>query len=150
MSKQTSTLTEENNKTWTIRFLLALLLIAAGIGWLVYYYVGVRPDPAAAPPAEGSPKAIADLGRWNYVIGFGVLMLGLIVSAHKSTPMGRGRGVVIGMLGCFLLGLLWICVYYVFANDLSGLPIFNDLNQWNLAVGIAFMGVGFSFATKWE
>ena len=77
-------------------------------------------------------------------------MLGLIVSAHKSTPMGRGRGVVIGMLGCFLLGLLWICVYYVFANDLSGLPIFNDLNQWNLAVGIAFMGVGFSFATKWE
>ena len=39
MSKQTSTLTEENNKTWTIRFLLALLLIAAGVillGLIVY------------------------------------------------------------------------------------------------------------------
>ena len=63
----------------------------------------------------------------------------------------HGRGVVVGMLGCFLLGLLWICTYYVFSNDkLADIPVMNDLNQYNLVVGIAFMAVGFTYATKWE
>ena len=56
---------------------------------------------------------MADLGRWNYLIGFGLVFLGLAVAAHPSTPLGRGRGVVVGMLGCFLIGLVWIVVYYV-------------------------------------
>ena len=77
-------------------------------------------------------------------------MLGLMISAHPSTPLGRGRGVVVGMLACFLIGLLWICTFYVFSDDLSNLWVMNDLGQWNLVVGIAFMAVGFSFATKWE
>ena len=135
---------------WTVRFILSLVLMAAGIAWIVYYYVWVRPDPTAFPPVAGSPKAIAELGNWNYVIGFGVLLLRLSLTAHPATPLGRGRGVVVGMLGCFLLGLLWICTFYVFSNDLSALPVLNDLGQWNLAVGIAFMAVGFTFATRWE
>ena len=81
---------------------------------------------------------------------FGLLLIGLIVSAHPSTPLGRGRGVVVGMLGCFVVGLLWICTYYVFSNDLSSIPVFDDLGQKNLVVGIAFMAVGFTFATRWE
>jgi len=64
--------------------------------------------------------------------------------------MGRGRGVVVGMLGCFLVGLLWICTYYVFSNNLEDIPVFNDLGQYNLLVGIGFMAVGFSYATRWE
>ena len=52
---------------------------------------------------------MGDLGNWNYLIGFGLFLLGLAISAHPSTPLGRGRGVVVGMLGCFLVGLLWIC-----------------------------------------
>ena len=63
---------------------------------------------------------------------------------------GGFLGVVVGMLGCFLIGLLWICTFYIFSDDLSDLWVFNDLGQWNLVVGIAFMAVGFSFATKWE
>ena len=135
---------------WSVRFAVALLLVVAGIAWIAYYYVAVRPDPTAFPPVEGSPKAIADLGNWNYLIGFGALMLGLAVSAHPATPLGRGRGVVVGMLGCFLVGLLWICTFYIFSDDLSSIPVFNDLGQWNLVVGIAFMAVGFTFATRWE
>ena len=77
-------------------------------------------------------------------------MIGLMIAAHPSTPLGRGRAVVVGMLGCFLVGLIWICTFYVFSNDLSSLWVMNDLGQWNLVVGIAFMAVGFSFATKWE
>ena len=56
---------------------------------------------------------VQDLQNWNYLVGFGLFMLGLVVAAHPSTPLGRGRGVVVGMLGCFLVGLIWICVYYV-------------------------------------
>jgi hypothetical protein len=150
VSKSTTITSEEKTSVFTPRFLIALLLMLAGIGWLVFYYVQARGNPLAFPPVEGTPKAVADLGLWNYAIGFGLLMVGLMVAAHPSTPLGRGRGVVVGMLGCFLIGLLWICTFYVFSDDLSDLPIFNDLGQWNLVVGIGFMAVGFSFATKWE
>ena len=150
MSKSTTVTTSEKEGLFSLRFLIALLLIVAGIAWLAYYYVGPRGNPLAFPPVEGKPKAIADLGDWNYAIGFGVFMIGLMFSAHPSTPLGRGRGVVVAMLACFLIGLLWICTFYVFSDDLSKLWIFNDLGQWNLVVGIAFMAVGFSFATKWE
>ena len=54
------------------------------------------------------------------------------------------------MLGCFLLGLAWICLYYVFSNNLDDIWVFNDLGQYNLAVGIVFMAVGFTYATRWE
>ena len=150
MSKSPTITSAEKTSLFTPRFVIALVLILAGIGWLVFYYVQARGNPLAFPPVEGTPKAVADLGDWNYLIGFGLLLVGLMVSAHPSTPLGRGRGVVVGMLGCFLIGLLWICTFYVFSDDLSKLPIFNDLGQWNLVVGIAFMAVGFSFATKWE
>jgi hypothetical protein len=150
--KSSETFVDSPSKVFSVRFIVALLLIAAGIGWILYYYLGVRPDPTVFPAEEGSPKAIADLGDWNYVIGFGALMLGLAVSAHPSTPLGRGRGVVVGMLGCFVLGLLWICTYYVVGtgDNAQDLPVFNDLGQKNLFVGIGFMAVGFTFATKWE
>jgi drug/metabolite transporter (DMT)-like permease len=139
----------------TPRSVVALVLILGGIAWIVYYYVGVRPgpddiDPKTFDPVYSGIGFFGDLKKWNYVIGFGAIMVGLIVAAHPSTPLGRGRGVVVGMLGCFLLGLLWICTYYVFSNDLSDLPVFNDLGQYNLMVGIGFMAVGFTYATRWE
>lgn len=147
----------ERGPVVTPRFAVALVLMALGIAWIVYYYVGVRPDPTAFDPTTGDPESpsgigfMGDLEKWNYVIGFGLFMLGLVISAHPSTPLGRGRGVVVGMLGCFLIGLLWICAYYVLANDmLDDVPVFNDLGQYNLMVGIAFMAVGFTFATRWE
>ena len=150
MSKSTPINHEERRSLFTPRFVIALLLVVAGIAWIVFYYAQGRGNPLAFPPVDGSPKVIADLGRWNYVIGFGALMVGLMISAHPDTPLGRGRGVVAGMLGCFLVGLVWICTFYIFSDDLSSLWVFNDLGQWNLVVGIAFMAVGFSFATKWE
>jgi hypothetical protein len=131
----------------TPRFVVAVLLIAVGIAWMAYYYIAVR---AVAPAEPGKPAFMADLGDWNYLIGFGLFFLGLAISAHPATPLGRGRGVVVGMLGCFLIGLIWICLYYIFSNDISQVPLFNDLGQYNLMVGIGFMAVGFSFATRWE
>jgi Cell division protein CrgA len=124
-----------------VRTGLAALLAVLGIGWIVYY--------TAAVVGDGRPAAIGDLGDWNFLIGFGLVFLGLMLAAHPSTPLGRGRGVVIGMLGCFLLGLVWIVVYYVTNQDLS-LPLVRDLGNYNLLVGIGFMAVGFVYATRWE
>ena len=137
----------------TPRFIVALVLMVVGIAWMAYYYIVVRVDPTVFPaPKAGSPAFMADLGDWNYLIGFGLFFVGLIISAHPSTPLGRGRGVVVGMLGCFLIGLIWICTYYIFSEPtkLEDIPVFNDLGQKNLVVGIGFMAVGFTFATRWE
>jgi hypothetical protein len=120
------------------------LLVLAGIAWLVVYVT------VAGPDTDGTKLTwMGDLDRWNYLIGFGLIFLGLSLAAHKSTPLGRGRGVVVGMLGCFLLGLLWIVLYYVTGQNLT-LPLLTDLSQYNLVVGIGFMAVGFVYATHWE
>ena len=136
----------------SVRFIVAIALVVIGIAWIVYYYTAVRVDPTVLPaPDPGSPKFMADLKDWNYAIGFGLILLGLLVSAHPDTPLGRGRGVVVGMLGCFLFGLIWICTFYVISGDqLPKVPVFNDLDQYNLMVGIGFMAVGFAYATRWE
>ena len=155
MSKQKSQqhdfLAPQRPPIFTLRTVVALALVLLGIGWMIYYYLVVRVDPTVLPaPEPGGPAFLADLGNWSYLIGFGLLLVGLMISAHPNTPLGFGRGVVVGMLGCFLIGLLWICTFYVISDDTSRLPVFNDLGQYNLLVGIAFMAVGFTFATRWE
>ena len=98
-------------------------------------------------PLEVAPHGGGE-HHWNFTIGFGLIFVGLIVSAHKKTPLGRGRGVVIGMLGCFLIGLFWVVTST--SSAATPVPVMRDLGQNNLFVGIAFMAVGFAFATKWE
>jgi drug/metabolite transporter (DMT)-like permease len=151
-SKSSDFIDPQRGPIFTRRFVIALVLIGLGIAWIAYYYVAVRVDPTAFPePKPGKPTFMADLEDWNYAIGFGLVFLGLLVAAHPSTPLGRNRGVVVGMLGCFLIGLIWICTYYVFTGThLDKIPVFNDLGQYNLLVGIGFMAVGFSYATRWE
>lgn len=150
-SKQPDYLKPTRGPVFSVRFVIALVMILLGIAWMTYYYTAVRVDPTVLPPPKpGSPTFMADLGDWNYLIGFGLIFIGLVVAAHPSTPLGRGRGVVVGMLGCFLIGLLWICTFYVISDDLSKLPVFDDLGQKNLLVGIGFMAVGFTYATRWE
>jgi hypothetical protein len=153
LSRSTSDFVDpERGPILSVRFGIALLFAVLGIAWIAYYYVVVRVDPTVFPePKPGQPAFMADLEKWNYLIGFGLVMVGLFVAAHPSTPLGRNRGVVITMLSCFLIGLLWICTYYVFTGqNLDKIWVFNDLGQYNLLVGIAFMAVGFSYATRWE
>jgi len=130
--------------TSLLRTGLSLLLVLLGIAWLVVYVA------VAGPETDGTKLTwMGDLGKWNYVIGFGAIFLGLALAAHPSTPLGRGRGVVVGMLGCFLVGLVWIVVYYV-TGQTATVPLLTDLSQFNLVVGIGFMAVGFVYATHWE
>jgi drug/metabolite transporter (DMT)-like permease len=152
-SQSSDFLDPQRGPIFTPRFIVTLVLAVLGIAWIAYYYVAVRVDPTVFPePEPGGPGFMADLEKWNYAIGVGLVMIGLFVAAHPSTPLGRNRGVVVSMLGCFLVGLVWICTYYVFTGtDLEQkIWVFNDLGQYNLIVGIAFMAVGFSYATRWE
>lgn len=132
----------------------AAAVVALGIVWLAVY-VNLAKDAAQYVPGSGIKKPsdplpwMSALGGWNFVIGFVLIFLGLVLAAHKSTPLGRGRGVVVGMLGCFLIGLVWIVVFY-FVGSGGPIPVMKDLAQYNLLVGVGFMAVGFTFATKWE
>jgi hypothetical protein len=139
----------ESGPVFSARFVLTLLFAVVGIAWIVFYYTVVRVDPIKGGK-PGGPGFMADWGNWNYLIGFGLLFLGLAIAAHPSTPLGRGQGIVVGMLGCFILGLLWIVTFYVVSNNIDSIPVMNDLGQKNLFVGIAMMGIGFIYATKWE
>ena len=151
-SARKQTVVTSGYETSIPRCVVAVALVVLGIAWMAVYYTVAR-DAAIALPGAKKPSNplpfMADLEKWNYLIGFVLVFLGLAVSAHKLTPMGRGRGVVIGMLGCFGLGLLWIVLFYFIGSD-SSVPVMNDLGQYNLLVGIGFMAVGFTFATKWE
>jgi hypothetical protein len=140
-------------QTSIARTAIAALLVVAGIVWIAVY-LNYAKDAATAVPGVGKKPSnplpwMADLARWNFAIGFGLIYVGLTVAAHKLTPLGRGRGVVIGMLGCFLIGLIWIVTFYFSGQD-GPIPVMKDLDQYNLLVGIGFMAVGFTFATKWE
>ena len=50
------------------------------------------------------------------------------------------------MVGAFLIGLFWIVIFYV---SQTRYPIPN-IGAWNMVVGFAFIGVGFSLATRWR
>lgn len=134
------------------RSALALALVVLGIVWIAVYYTVARDAAIAIGPKKPTDPThfMADLKRWNYLIGFGLIFLGMILSAHPLTPLGRGRGVVIGMLFCFLFGLVYIVTFYFLGNKVLDVPVMDDLNQLNLLVGVGFMAVGFTFATKWE
>ncbi len=132
---------------------IGVFIILLGIAWIAVY-VNVAQDAATYVPGLGKKPDnplpwMADLGKWNYFIGFGLIFFGLVQLSNKKSPLGHGRGVVVGMLGCFLFGLVWIVLFYFTGNE-SPIPVMSDLGQYNLIVGICFMAVGFAYATKWE
>ena len=152
-SARKPTVISSGYETSVVRTAIAALLVVLGIAWIAVYVVFAQ-DAANYTAGLGTKPDnplpwMADLKKWNYAIGFGMIFVGLAVSAHKSTPLGRGRGVVIAMLGCFLVGLLWIVTFY-FVSGNDSVPVMGDLGQYNLLVGVGFMAVGFTFATKWE
>ena len=56
------------------------------------------------------------------------------------------RWLPIAMVACFLIGLIWIVAWYMAPDN----PLQDSLNGWNIAIGFAFIGTGFVFATKWR
>jgi hypothetical protein len=63
-----------------------------------------------------------------------------------APPRESPRWLAPTMVGSFLAGLVWIVIFYVTSTNY---PIPN-IGAWNMVVGFAFVGVGFSLATKWR
>jgi hypothetical protein len=77
----------------------------------------VRAKPAYTPPPTRSPKKAS------------------------SPPWVAGSMVV-----AFLIGIVWLVMFYVTGGDL---PV-KSINSWNLLVGFGFIMAGFGIATQWK
>lgn len=66
-------------------------------------------------------------------------------TAKKPASIAR-RWIAPVMVTCWVLGLLWIVVFYL-APDLKYM---GDLGNWNLLIGMGLISLGFIFATRWE
>lgn len=64
------------------------------------------------------------------------------VKAGPSSPL-----YVSVMLGFMLVGLLWLIVYYLAADQL---PWMNDLGAYNFLIGFGFMVVGLVMTMRWR
>ncbi len=61
---------------WFVALFLGFML--AGLAWLLVYYLGADEDGLGAP---GRALAfMVNLGAWNFVIGFGLMIVGLLMT----------------------------------------------------------------------
>jgi Cell division protein CrgA len=65
---------------------------------------------------------------------------------RPAKPQVSPRWLVPTMLGCLLVGLAWIALFYVTSGRL---PV-EALGNWNLAVGFAFIIGGVALSTQWR
>ena len=64
----------------------------------------------------------------------------------SAVRSGSPRWLIPLMIGCFVLGLLWVVVYYVTQTEY---PI-GALRTWNMGIGFGLIIVGFVLATRWR
>ncbi len=50
------------------------------------------------------------------------------------------------MVSAFLLGLLWIVIFYITQTEY---PV-PGIGAWNMVIGFSIIGFGFTLATKWR
>ncbi|WP_053700542.1 cell division protein CrgA [Streptomyces sp. NRRL F-5755] len=61
--------------------------------------------------------------------------------------MSSGRGWVAPvMLALFLIGLVWIVLFYVTGGSL---PV-KSMGNWNIVCGFGFIALGFGVSTQWK
>ena len=78
-------------------------------------------QPAYTPPATKTPEAV---------------------------KIGNPSWLVPAMVTMFILGLLWIVVFYLAGNDISFMRDLGNLK--NVGIGFGFIGIGFAIATRWR
>jgi len=65
----------------------------------------------------------------------------------KAVKLGNPSWWVPVMLGLFIVGLLWIVVYYIAGAEL---PVMKDLGWFNVLIGFGLIFAGFGMATRWR
>jgi Cell division protein CrgA len=62
---------------------------------------------------------------------------------RKVSPPWVGPTIV----GCLVVGLAWIVVYYVTQGSVAGM---STLGSWNLVVGFVLIIAGVTLSTRWR
>lgn len=63
-----------------------------------------------------------------------------------AVRIGNPRWLVPLMIACFVLGLLWVVVYYITQTEY---PI-GGIGLWNMGIGFGLIIVGFILSTRWK
>jgi membrane protein DedA with SNARE-associated domain len=67
---------------------------------------------------------------------------------RKVAKLGSPRWLAPTMVACFLIGLIYIVLFYLAG---SNIPVMRDLSALvNVGIGFAFIVVGFILSTKWH
>jgi hypothetical protein len=67
---------------------------------------------------------------------------------RKIARLGSPRWLAPLMVACFIIGLVYIVVFYIAGAQI---PIMRDLsNLVNIGIGFGFIIVGFFLSTKWQ
>ncbi len=66
----------------------------------------------------------------------------------ESFKIGNPVWLAPAMVTMFILGLLWIVVFYLVGSQV---PLMSDFgNLTNVLIGFALIGIGFALATRWK
>ncbi|MYR32847.1 cell division protein CrgA [Nocardiopsis alba] len=65
----------------------------------------------------------------------------------KEQPKVSPRWLVPTMLGFFILGILWIGVYYLAGTSV---PYMQDWHNWNLLIGFSGIIIAVILSTRWH
>ena len=68
------------------------------------------------------------------------------VAHEQAAPEESPKWLAPLMVAGFIIGLLWIVVFYI---STTKYPI-PHIGAWNMVVGFGFIAFGFSLATRWR
>lgn len=64
----------------------------------------------------------------------------------KAVKIGPSKWLAPVMVAMFVIGLAWIVIWYIAPE----FWIWGTLAGWNVAIGFAFIAVGFILSTRWQ
>jgi len=70
------------------------------------------------------------------------------IGERKVARIGSPSWLAPAMVACFVLGMLYIVVFYIAGSQIPGMKDLSPLI--NVAIGFGFIIVGFVFATRWR
>ena len=76
-----------------------------------------------------------------FFIAYLIVLFQVVVDLFRDSEMGGGSKVI------WLIGLIWIIVFYVSGQNAWPVP---QLGSWNILVGFGIMFIGFLMTTRWR
>jgi hypothetical protein len=69
-----------------------------------------------------------------------------VIEQTPALPSESPKWLAPTMVACFLLGLIWVVIFYISSTSY---PI-PSIGAWNMGIGFGFIAAGFTLATRWR